>query len=158
MSDPTRDAANVRFPPPLMTLGFILLGGLLDRMFGWQPVDVDPLHAILVGAGLVLMALFIALRAIATFRKAEEQVEPWTVTNKILDHGIYSWTRNPMYLGMLLLALGIGIWSRNQGILLMVPLIGIVLDHHVIKKEEAYLSAKFGAVYDDYRRRVRRWL
>lgn len=71
--------------------------------------------------------------------------------------GIYTRTRNPMYLGLTLFTLGLGIGTANPWLVLLAPLLLLYLQERVVKREEAYLTARFGAEYEAYRRRVRRW-
>jgi protein-S-isoprenylcysteine O-methyltransferase Ste14 len=155
----TRDAARVRFPPPLIPLATILLGGLLDRMWPLDPgfaPDAPVRYA--VGGLVVACALTLPSWAIAYFRKSGENELPWTPTTAIVAAGPYRITRNPMYLGMVLLCVGVAIVLASEWILALTPLCALALWWFAIRPEEAYLEEKFGEGYRAYKRRVRRWL
>lgn len=155
----TRDAAAVRFPPPLLPLATILLGGVLERTW---PIDFGfglsaPIRYA-VGGLVVTCALTLASWAIAHFRLSGQNEKPWTPTTAIVGTGPYRFTRNPMYLGMVLLCIGAAALLSNWWILALTPLCALALRWFVIRPEEAYLESKFGEGYRAYRRRVRRWL
>ena len=154
-----RDAAAVRFPPPLLPLATILVGGLLERV---QPIDVGfELSAPIrygVGGLVVTCALTLAGWAIAHFRRSGQDEKPWTPTTAMVGAGPYRFTRNPMYLGMVLLCIGAAVLLSNWWILALTPLCALALWWFAIRPEEAYLEGKFGDGYRAYRRRVRRWL
>ncbi|MFI5210728.1 MAG: methyltransferase family protein, partial [Gemmatimonadales bacterium] len=67
-------------------------------------------------------------------------------------------SRNPMYVGMTLLYLGIALWANSLWPLLLLPAVLVVMRRGVIAREEAYLERRFGDEYRSYRARVRRWL
>ena len=154
-----RDAAAVRFPPPLIPLATILLGGFVDRVW---PIDLGfGLPApIRYGAGglVVACALTLASWAIAHFRARDQNEKPWTPTTAIVDAGPYRFTRNPMYLAMVLLCVGAAILLASEWILALTPVCAFALWWFAIRPEEAYLEGKFGESYAAYRRSVRRWL
>lgn len=154
-----RDAAAVRFPPPLIPLATILLGGFLDRV---RPIDVGfELSAPIrygVGGLVVTVALTLAGWAIAHFRRSGQDEKPWTPTTAIVGAGPYRFTRNPMYLGMVLLCIGAAVLLSNWWILALTPVCAFALWGFAIRPEERYLEEKFGEDYRAYKRRVRRWL
>lgn len=158
MSSPAEDNPGVRFPPPFVFLGFVLLGPLLDRLLGLAPIALPRL---LVGTAALLFlggGLALALTAIRRFGVAGTRVEPWAPSSAIVQDGVYRFTRNPMYVGMAPLAVGLALLVRSPGALLLVPLAVLSIDRFVIPREEAYLERRFGDSYREYRSRVRRWL
>lgn len=158
MTDRAPAGAAVGFPPPLIFLGFALLGPLLDRLLD-RLLDLPPwpmpwwIGAIVTLAGAALLAA-----AIAPFRAAGEDPRPWTATGRLFETGVYARSRNPMYLAMALIALGVALAIGSAMGLLLVPVAAGVVGGKVIDREEAYLASRFGAAYHDYRSRVRRWL
>ena len=148
-----RDAAAIRFPPPLIFLGFLLLGPLIDRWLALPPLPFPWwIGALIAVAGAALIAV-----AGGAFRRAGEDPLPWTATDKVIASGLYAHSRNPMYLGMAIVELGLAVgWGSAMGALLVPVAIGVV-GANVIAREEAYLTAKFGDPYRDYCARVRRW-
>lgn len=158
MNDQPQDGAAVRFPPPYVYLGAVLVGALLQGFVAAIPLGV-PL-ALRIGATVATGGLGVALvaAAIGLFRRTGQDPKPWESTPEIISTGIYRVTRNPMYVGMALLQASIGIGFANGWILALVPPVLIVIYTIAIRHEEAYLTRKFGAAYLDYKRSVRRWL
>ncbi|MEM7007978.1 MAG: isoprenylcysteine carboxylmethyltransferase family protein, partial [Thermodesulfobacteriota bacterium] len=78
--------------------------------------------------------------------------------NSIVKTSVYSYTRNPMYLSLVILLIGVSIFLNTLWIAFMVPLFVIVMQKGVIEREEAYLEQKFGNEYTEYKKRVRRWI
>lgn len=154
-----RDAAAVRFPPPLIPLATILLGGVLDRVW---PIDLEfvlsPPIRYGIGGLVLTCALTLASWAIAHFRRRGQNEKPWTPTTAIVGAGPYRFTRNPMYLGMVLLCIAAAILLASEWILALTPVCALALQWFAIRPEEAYLESKFGEGYRAYKRRVRRWL
>jgi protein-S-isoprenylcysteine O-methyltransferase Ste14 len=100
----------------------------------------------------------LACWAIVTMRSAGTRIEIHKPTTTIVANGPYRFTRNPIYLGMLLGQTGFAIGFDTLWLLATLVPFYLVLRHGVIAREEAYLESKFGAVYLGYRSRVRRWL
>ncbi|GAB3714419.1 hypothetical protein GCM10027592_54200 [Spirosoma flavus] len=72
--------------------------------------------------------------------------------------GIYSLSRNPMYLGLLLLYAGLSLLIGNVWTMLLLPFLVLIVTRYVIKREERYLERAFGHAYQSYKEKVRRWL
>ena len=72
--------------------------------------------------------------------------------------GIYGITRNPMYIGLAIVYLGITCFIGNWWNLILFPLLLIFVQEYIIKREEKYLEAEFGQEYEEYKNKVRRWL
>src|SRR5688572_6505172 len=158
MSANPPDHAGVRVPPPLIFFGLVVIGPLVDRLFGIAPLHIaQPLRSVMVLL-LVAAGLMIVLAAIRNFARAGTRVEPWAPSSAIVSDGIYRFTRNPMYVGMALVVLGLALIIGSSASIVMVGLAMLIVDLFVIRREEAYLEAKFGDEYRDYRARVRRWL
>jgi protein-S-isoprenylcysteine O-methyltransferase Ste14 len=96
--------------------------------------------------------------AVVTMRRTGQSENPWRPSTSIVTTGPFRRTRNPMYLHMLLVALGAAILFRNVWVVLLIPVGGWVLLRLAILPEEAYLERKFGEEYLAYKRRVPRWL
>jgi protein-S-isoprenylcysteine O-methyltransferase Ste14 len=110
------------------------------------------------GGGLFGLGVALAVSAIVTIRKAGTQFDFYKPTTAIVENGPYRFTRNPIYLGMLLGRIGVAIGFDNLWVLAMLVPFYFVIRHGVVAHEEAYLERKFGAVYRGYKSRVRRWL
>lgn len=72
--------------------------------------------------------------------------------------GIYSISRNPMYLSLLVLYMGIGCFKGNLWSFILIPLLVVIVTHFVIRNEEAYLARTFGSDYTEYQKKVKRWI
>jgi len=158
VTKPPRDAATVRFPPPLVFLVLIVVGLLIDRWF-WPPGLPVP-RGVRIGAATVLAVLgaIPLLFAMGLFARSGQHPEPWKPTPEIISTGIYRVTRNPMYVGMALLHGAVGFARDSAWVLALIPVAIAIVDRIAVRPEEAYLERKFGAAYLDYKRSVRRWL
>jgi protein-S-isoprenylcysteine O-methyltransferase Ste14 len=156
-----RDAAAVKVFPPAVPLVTILLGEGLA--FLWPiaegPVALPaPERYWLGGAVVVAAVLGLGLWSVMLMRASGQSENPWKPTLQIVDRGPFAVSRNPMYLQMVLVCIGAAIASWNAWTLMLTPLCAWLLQRLVIGPEEVYLENKFGDVYRDYRRRVRRWI
>lgn len=158
MSGDKPDHAGVRVPPPLIFLGLTLVGPVFDRLLAVPPLDFGRAVRTVLIVILVTLGLTLVLAAIRRFQRAGTRAEPWAPSSAIVCDGIYRFTRNPMYVGMALVMLGLALVIGSISSLAMVAVAILVVDRYVIRREEAYLEAKFGSAYNEYRRRVRRWL
>jgi len=105
----------------------------------------------------IAAALGIAYFAIRLFSRAGTHVEPWKPSTALVTGGIYGYTRNPMYLGMALLLVGLSLVFDSVTLLLMLVPFLLVIRYGVIAREERYLTAKFPTEYTAFQKRVRRW-
>ena len=155
-----KDAAEVRVFPPAIPLVTVLLGIALNYLIpfgvGYTPVT----HArYWVGALLVVGSILgLGWRSVRLVRGSGQSENPWKPTTEIIEHGPFRISRNPMYLQMVLVCVGLSIILWNVWILLLTPLCAWLLQRWVIAPEEAYLERKFGDGYLAYKRRVRRWI
>ena len=158
MDGSVRDGAAVRVPPPLDFLGAVIAGVLVHGFVAPLPMDLPLVSRIAAGtvvtaAGLAFMGL-----AMSLFRRTGQDPKPWATTPEIISSGIYRFTRNPMYVGMALIQIAIGIGLANWWVILAVPVSLVLVYLTAIRHEEAYLERKFGSAYTDYKMSVRRWL
>ncbi len=152
-----RDHANVRFFPPLayaapMAAGLALHFALSDRFLpqGW----------VQLAAGLPLMAAsgLLAVWASITMRRAGTTVDAYSSTTAIVAHGPFRFSRNPMYLALTGLYVGIAVSVNALWVVVLLPVALVSITVGVIAREESYLERKFGTEYTSYKSRVRRWL
>lgn len=153
----TEDHADVRILPPLVFVGSIALGVLLQLAVRVPPVADGGLRA---PPGLALVALGVAAVAwaIGWMRRTHQDPDPRKPTPELIVGGPFRFSRNPIYVGLALIQTGIGVALGNLWILLLLVPTLAVLRRGVIEKEEAYLERKFGESYVRYRASVRRWL
>lgn len=156
--DESRDGASVRIPPPLFPLATILLGVALQR---WWPIPLElPAPARYWVGGIIVAAavLGLGLRAVILFRRTGQSEIPWKPTPEMVFDGPFRLSRNPMYLQMVIVCLGVFVILANAWILILTPVCALLLQHFAILPEEAYLERKFGEDYLRYKRSVRRWV
>jgi protein-S-isoprenylcysteine O-methyltransferase Ste14 len=151
-----------RIPPPVIDIACAaLMWGLaewLPRARLWPRGGGAPVWGAAIG--LALAGAFIALAGVREFRRARTTVNPLAPAraSSLVTGGVFGRTRNPMYLGMLLVLAGWAVWLGNAAAWLGLPLFVVVLNGLQIKPEERILRERFGAAFDDYAARVRRWL
>jgi protein-S-isoprenylcysteine O-methyltransferase Ste14 len=154
MSAPTDHGPGVRLPPPIIAALVMGMAWLLDRVWTLQ---VGP-PAVALGGMVIFLAIGLAGWAVLALVKAGNDPRPDRPDAAMVETGPYRRSRNPIYLGLLLGATGLAlIWGTLWAWLGVAVLHG-VLDRLVIAKEEAYLSGRFGAAYEAYKARVRRWM
>jgi protein-S-isoprenylcysteine O-methyltransferase Ste14 len=122
------------------------------------PIGLPIVLRIAAGTVAAVSSLVIMGFAIKLFRRTGQDPKPWATTPEIISTGIYRITRNPMYVGLALLQIAIGIGLANWWIIIGVPIVLLLIYSTAIRHEEAYLEQKFGRVYIDYKHSVRRWL
>ena len=150
------DTAGVVAPPPLIYLAGLAIGFGLEALLpgaSLPGVVRWALGGVLVVAGLALLASFNT-----AFTRKGTAVEPWKPTTAIVTTGPYRLTRNPAYLGMALVYVGIALLAEALWVLVPLPFVLAVIDRGVIAREERYLEGKFGREYLDYKTTVRRWV
>ena len=150
------DHSGVFIPPPFLYVVPFIAGLLLHWVL---PVPLLP-RSIAAPLGVILVALGLALGASAmiSFRRARTSPIPIKPTTAIVATGPYRFTRNPMYVGLAVLYLGLTLWVDSLWPVLFLPVALFTIQRYVIAREERYLEAKFGEEYRRYKARVRRWV
>ena len=145
-------------PPPLIFGVPLVVGLALHAQDLGLDITTDWPGRALGGAILTIFGAALIMLAILRFRAAATPPEPWKETTAFVKSGVYRLTRNPMYLGMASIYLGITSIAGCLVLLaLFVPVL-VTIHRGVILREETYLSRKFGDDYDAYRRTTRRWI
>jgi protein-S-isoprenylcysteine O-methyltransferase Ste14 len=111
-----------------------------------------------LGAVPAALGVLIVLFSAGLFRLRKTTINPFGEPAAMVQDGFYRFSRNPMYLGMLLVLVGVGLWLGNVLALLLVPAFVVIMMRGYIVREEHVMEARFGEVYSTYRARVRRWL
>ena len=159
MSTAPQTASSPFIWPPVIYLTAAVVSGLLAFFAGW-PFQPSGLRyaAMIAGALLIALGIGVALAAERVFKAAGTPVPPTRPTTTIVTSGIYRYTRNPMYLGMSLALVGLGLVFDQLWFLLALPIAVLAVTKLAIEREEAYLAEKFGAPYLEYKKQVRRWI
>jgi protein-S-isoprenylcysteine O-methyltransferase Ste14 len=148
--------AGHRIIPPIYFLATVAVSVGLHFALPLALLVPSPLH--LAGAVLVVVGLGITLWAAGLFRAAGTPVVPFTRSTALVTGGIYSWTRNPMYLGMVLALLGLAVLLGTLGAFIPIAFFVWQIRRKFVLPEEAFLEGLFGGSYLEYKARVRRWL
>ena len=150
---------GVRFPPPILFVLGIGVAWLVGRVVP-LPLVPDTFRPVSLVAGYVAMVLASATItwAMLTFRRADTGIYPNQPATSIVARGPYRFSRNPMYVGLTVLNLGIALVANSMWMIAALPIVLWMLTVLVIRREEAYLSSAFGESYAEYRQSVRRWL
>ena len=152
------DGAKVRFPPPLVAVLSLLLGVALNLQFPIVSIPIPAMWRIALGVAIVIAGVVPAVAARIHFRRTGQSVIPWKPTPELIFQGPYRFTRNPMYVGLTLMQIGIGVALNNLWISLLAAVTLAIIHVIAVRPEEAYLSQKFGDPYRAYLTRVRRYL
>jgi protein-S-isoprenylcysteine O-methyltransferase Ste14 len=157
MQTDTADTARVVIRPPIAWGVAIVAGLALDWL---APLRFLPaaLPAGWLGAMVFVLALALFAWAVVTMTRAGTNVPTNRPSTTIVESGPYRLTRNPIYVGMFLGLIGLGLAFDNLWLLLVLVPFALVIRYGVVAREEAYLERKFGDAYRGYRARVRRWL
>ncbi len=151
-------ALELRVPPPRVALlCAAAMHGLesLARSWRWALP-----YSKYVAVTAVALGIVIALLGAVSFRRHQTTVDPLhpEKATTLVTTGIYAYTRNPMYLGLLVVLIGVAVWLGNALAPVMLVIFVLYIARFQIVPEERVLHAKFGEDYAAYIRRVRRWL
>lgn len=150
---------GIRVPPPFFFVVGWVTAWLLERRIGFAidgagaSVAQELFGAILILAGLVGVGAGVGM-----FHRARTSVLPMRPAHALVTSGPYRWTRNPMYLSMTSLYVGLAAVVNLAWPVVLLPAVLAALSVFVIEREERYLVGRFGAEYESYRARVRRWV
>ena len=145
-----------RLPPLLLALLLAISMLVLDRALPQFRVLQPPI--VYLGAAPAAVGILIVLISAGLFRLRKTTINPFGEPAVMVQDGFYRFSRNPMYLGMLLVLTGVGLWLGNVLALLLAPAFVAITTRGYIVREEQLLEDRFGEVYRAYRSRVRRWI
>lgn len=153
--DSESDHADVNFPPPLIHAVGLIVALVLNQIY---PLSLPQL-GLLWWAGVTLTGFTFILASLSfrQFSFAENPVAPNQQIKGLMTSGPFRYTRNPLYLALALLHIGIALISGIAWLLLSLLPVLLIVRYYVIAREEAYLTRQFGQAYLEYQRRVHRW-
>ena len=155
MNQAAKDPRRFPFPPAIPIIALLLSWGL-GRLW---PVEMHwPVWTRWAGWVLVVAAQLPAVAAVRTFRRHQTALNPLGKVTVIVDGGPFRYTRNPMYLSLLLFYIGGTFAFRLPWAMALLVPVFLALHFGVILPEEQHLDTTFGEPYRLYRQRVRRWL
>jgi len=152
----SEDTVAFRLWPPV-AIGAPLVAGWLATTLWGDPVDLGGWR---VPLGWVLVLLFVGWNgwSLWLFSRHQTGLLPGQATQRLIAEGPFRASRNPLYVGLLALYTGGALLLPTFWGLVLLPAAALLLQWGAIEPEERYLRERFGASYDDYTRRVRRWL
>jgi protein-S-isoprenylcysteine O-methyltransferase Ste14 len=156
MTEKTDTSGAIVRPPFAWALAMVIAFGL-----DWLrplPFLAGSVPRAWAGAVIFASGFALAIWAIATMSRAGTRVETYRPTSAIVTSGPYRFARNPIYVGMFLGQIGLGVGFNSLWFLVTLVPFYLVIRYGVVAREEAYLERKFGDVYLSYKARVRRWL
>ncbi len=158
MSD--RDAPDILIFPPLASVTAPITAVALEWIcpLGLVPPAFSSSWIVVLGILALGLAGTLAISGERAFRAANTNVDPRQPALTLVETGPYRFTRNPMYLGMVVLQIGLGLTFSLDWTILTAPILWAVLNWGVVTREETYLAGKFGAPYAEYLTRTRRWI
>jgi protein-S-isoprenylcysteine O-methyltransferase Ste14 len=150
------DNPGVRVPPPALYALAAIGGYVLNRR--WPLPIADGVAVLVVAWALIAMWAVLTASSIGNFRRSRTSIVPIRPATTLVIAGPYRFTRNPMYVGLAMLTVALGLLMDSWWpIVLLLPVL-LVVRVFVIAPEERYLERRFGADYIGYTKRVRRWL
>ena len=149
---------GVYIPPPLFYVLIFIVAVFVQKKI---PIadTIFQLHTIkVVGIIFLIIALLFLARSLRQFFQSKNTVILIKPATSLQKTGIYSISRNPMYVGLTMIYLGITCFIGSWWNIILFPLLFLIIQEYIIKREEKYLQIEFGQQYEEYRRIVRRWL
>ena len=153
---------ELKIPPLLLFCIFaVVMFWLGHNVNLWQLIPLELLGWRLFLAGIWCVAgVAVAVLGVLNFRQAQTTVNPLLPANasQLVQSGIFRHSRNPMYLGMLMVLIGWALWLADVSAFLLLPFFVLYLNQFQIKPEERALTGLFGHEFLQYQQKVRRWL
>jgi len=148
----------MRIPPPVYALTSVIMMWLLDKYY--PLLETSQHWPVVVGGLLIPAGILIDVLAIVQFRQAKTTINPLRPesSSRLVTSGFYAYSRNPMYVGMLLCLIGVALLLRSLTPLLILPVFVLVVTVLQIVPEEKALAKIFGDEFSFYRQKVPRWL
>lgn len=142
--------------PPAYVLASIVLMAALHFIAPAARLIPSPWNFL----GVILLAVGIVINIVAdrAFKRAGTTVKPFQESTSLITTGVYRFSRNPMYLGLVLVVLGIAVITGSLTPLAVVPILALLLDRNFIVPEERMLEERFEAAWLEYKKDVRRWM
>jgi protein-S-isoprenylcysteine O-methyltransferase Ste14 len=144
------------FPwPPVLAVGF-LLAGLLSRLV-IEDLRIGPAQLV-VGTSLLLVGGLMIAAAFLAFIQHRSNIMPHKPAGSLITSGVFRLSRNPIYTGEVIAILGLGIALGSIGLVAVAILLALTVRQVGILREERHMAARFGAAWEQYCAKTRRWL
>lgn len=145
-------------PPPIQALLSAIMMYLINRYFTHANFSLNGIN--IFALIFLIIAAIIIILSMYKFKKIKTTISPLrpNKTSSLVKSGIYEYTRNPMYLGLLLMLFSIALFLKNFISFLIIPLFILFITKNQILPEEEALENIFGQEYKNYKKKVRRWI
>ena len=145
-------------PPPIQALLSAIMMCLISRYFTHANFSLNGIN--IFALIFLIIAVIIIILSMYKFRKIKTTISPLrpNKTSSLVNSGIYAYTRNPMYLGLLLILFSTALFLKNLISFLIIPLFILFITKNQILPEEEALENIFGEEYKNYKKKVRRWI
>ncbi len=153
-----KDNAGIYIPPPLVYVIVFLVALFIQRNFPIDSLIFQNQVTKFIGIIFLVGAIFFLIKSLGQFFKSKNTLVTFKPASSLQTNGIYNITRNPMYLGLALVYLGLSFLIGNWWNIILLPILILFVQEYIIKREEKYLERRFGQEYLDYKHKVGRWL
>ena len=150
--------AQVWFFPPYLVLIGLVISFALELLLYKNQIHNGSIIIRFIGIILTIGSVFLFIKSVKIFSIRKEKLHPRSISTQIFKDGPFQFSRNPIYLAMVILLIGFGVTLNSFWFLYSGLVIAIMLHYGVIIPEENYLEKEFGKYYLEYKKSVRRWL
>lgn len=154
----TKNHPGVYIPPPLIYVALFSGSVLMQKLWPFDNRWLHTTQANIIGWLLIAFCLLFVVAALRRFIITKNTLVTIKPATSLQTEGIYAYSRNPMYLSLLLLYTGLAFFFGNWWTFFLIPLLITIIQRYVIRKEEQYLFIAFGEQYYVYKKKVRRWI
>ena len=151
-------AAQVWFFPPYLVFLGLIISFLLEFLVHRNQIFDNSIIFRFLGIILTIAAILLFVKSVGIFNLRKEKLHPRSISTQIFKDGPFQFSRNPIYLAMFVLLIGVGLTLNSFWFLYSGLVVAIMLHYGVIIPEENYLEKEFGKDYLEYKKTVRRWL
>ena len=156
MNSEMHSVPRIKVPPPVIYMSALLIGVGLNRL--WPSSLLPSFWAYTAGTVLIITSILIMPPVLLRFRRAGTPFDVRKAASALITDGPYRVSRNPTYVSLTILYVGLGVIFNNGWVLLLIVPVSLIMDLWVIRREERHLKEKFGKKYLQYKSAVRRWL
>jgi protein-S-isoprenylcysteine O-methyltransferase Ste14 len=143
--------------PPLLIVAVVVGGWVAGILYPLRWPGLDDLGARVVGYGLGAAGIALMVWALVTLHRAGTTFEPHQGAGRLVTDGPFAWRRHPIYMGHVLIVLGLAQLTYNIWFAILAPVYALAVFWLAIRPEERHLEERFGQAYIDYKERTRRW-
>ena len=151
-------AAQVWFFPPYLVFLGLIMSFLLEFLVYRNQIFDNSIIFRFLGIILTIAAILLFVKSVRIFNLRKEKIHPRSISTQIFKDGPFQFSRNPIYLAMFVLLIGVGLTLNSFWFLYSGLVVAIMIHYGVIIPEENYLEKEFGKDYLEYKKSVRRWL